>query len=129
MSLSRRADAGDLAGRVALVTGGSRGIGRAIAIDLARSGAEVVFTFRSDSDGAAATVRAVEASGGCAIADRADGTDRGAAGRTVMDPIARFGRLDILVNNAGLNRDHAVRTLASPACDEVIDPDLAAPFR
>ncbi len=129
MSLSRRADAGDLAGRVALVTGGSRGIGRAIAIDLARSGAEIVFTFRSDSGGAAATVRAVEAAGRCAIALRADGTDRGAAGRTVMDTIARFGRLDILVNNAGINRDAVVWKMADDAWDEVIDADLGAAFR
>jgi len=129
MSLSRRADAGDLAGRVALVTGGSRGIGRAIAIDLARSGAEIVFTFRSDSGGAAATVRAVEAAGRCAIALRADGTDRGAAGRTVMDTIARFGRLDILVNNAGINRDAVVWKMADEAWDEVIDADLGAAFR
>src|SRR6266540_3097043 len=129
MSLSRRADAGDLAGRVALVTGGSRGIGRAIAIDLARSGADIVFTFRSDSDGAAVTMRAIEAEGHCAIALRADGTDRSAAGRAVMDTIARFGRLDILVNNAGINRDAVVWKMADEAWDEVIDADLGASFR
>jgi 3-oxoacyl-[acyl-carrier protein] reductase len=129
MSLSRRADAGDLAGRVALVTGGSRGIGRAIAIDLARSGADIVFTFRSDSDGAAQTVRAVEAGGRCAIALRADGTDRAAAGRAVMDTMARFGRLDILVNNAGINRDAVVWKMDDDAWDEVIDADLGAAFR
>ena len=129
MSLSRRADAGDLAGAVALVTGGSRGIGRAIAIDLARSGAEIVFTFRSDTDGAAQTVRAVEASGRCAIALRADGTDRAAAGRAVMDTMARFGRLDILVNNAGINRDAVVWKMDDDAWDQVIDADLGAAFR
>ena len=123
MSLSRRADTGELAGRVALVTGGSRGIGRAIAIDLARSGAEIVFTFRSDSDGASQTVRAVEASGRCAIALRADGTDRAAAGRAVMDTMARFGRLDILVNNAGINRDAVVWKMDDDAWDQVIDAD------
>ena len=129
MSLSRRADTGELAGRVALVTGGSRGIGRAIAIDLARSGAEIVFTFRSDSDGASQTVRAVEASGRCAIALRADGTDRAAAGRAVMDTMARFGRLDILVNNAGINRDAVVWKMDDDAWDQVIDADLGAAFR
>lgn len=129
MSLSRRADAGDLAGAVALVTGGSRGIGRAIAIDLARAGAEIVFTFRSDSDGAAQTVRTVEAGGRCAIALRADGTDRAAAGRAVMDTMARFGRLDILVNNAGINRDAVVWKMDDDAWDQVIDADLGAAFR
>ncbi len=129
MSLSRRVDAGDLAGRVALVTGGSRGIGRAIAIDLARSGAEIVFTFRSDSVGAAQTMRAVEANGRCAIALRADGTERAAAGRAVMDTVARFGRLDILVNNAGINRDAVVWKMDDDAWDEVIDADLGAAFR
>ena len=129
LSLSPHADAAGLAGRVALVTGGSRGIGRAIAIDLARAGAEIVFTYRSDNDGAALTIRAVEARGRCAIGLRADGTDRAAAGRAVMETIARFGRLDILVNNAGINRDAVVWKMDDRAWDEVIDADLGAAFR
>ncbi|MEX2047544.1 MAG: 3-oxoacyl-ACP reductase FabG [Chloroflexota bacterium] len=129
MRWSPPADAGDLAGRVALVTGGSRGIGRAIAIDLARCGAEIVFTFRSDTEGAALTMRAVESTGRCAIALRADGTDRAAAGRSVLDTVARFGHLDILVNNAGINRDAVVWKMDDDAWDEVIDADLGAAFR
>jgi 3-oxoacyl-[acyl-carrier protein] reductase len=129
MSWSPPAEATALAGRVALVTGGSRGIGRAIAIDLARCGADVVFTFRSDTDGAALTMRAVEATGRCAIALRADGTDRAAAGRAVMETVARFGHLDILVNNAGINRDAVVWKMDDDAWDEVIDADLGAAFR
>jgi 3-oxoacyl-[acyl-carrier protein] reductase len=121
--------AGELAGRVALVTGGSRGIGRAIAVDLAHEGADIVFTFRTDSDGAASTMRAIEASGRCAIALRSDGTDRAAAGRAVMDTVGRFGRLDILVNNAGINRDAVVWKMCDDAWDEVIDADLGAAFR
>ncbi|HEY6203722.1 MAG TPA: 3-oxoacyl-ACP reductase FabG [Candidatus Limnocylindria bacterium] len=124
-----RAEAGELTGRVALVTGGSRGIGRAIATDLARAGADVVFTFRSDSDGAALTMRVIEARGRCAIALRADGTDRTAAGRAVMDTVARFGRLDILVNNAGINRDAVVWKMDDYAWDDVLDADLGAAFR
>ena len=129
MHWSPPADATGLAGRVALVTGGSRGIGRAIAVDLARCGAEIVFTFRSDTDGAAMTMRAVESTGRCVIALRADGTDRAAAGRAVMDVVARFGRLDILVNNAGINRDAVVWKMDDDAWDEVIDADLGAAFR
>ena len=129
MSWSPPADATGLAGRVALVTGGSRGIGRAIATHLARSGAEIVFTFRSDADGAALTMRGIEATGRCALALRADGTDRAAAGRAVMDTVARFGRLDILVNNAGINHDAVVWKMDDRAWDEVIDADLGAAFR
>jgi len=129
MRSSARADRRDLAGAVALVTGGSRGIGRAIAVDLAEHGAEVVFTFRSDMDGAAETMRAIEASGRCAVALRADGTDRAAAGRAVMETVARFGRLDILVNNAGINRDAVVWKMDDDAWDSVIDADLGAAFR
>ena len=121
--------AGDLAGRVALVTGGSRGIGRAVAVDLAAEGADVVFTFRTDSAGAALTMRAIEATGRCAIALRSDGTDRAAAGRAVMDTVGRFGRLDILVNNAGINRDAVVWKMDDDAWDEVLDADLGAAFR
>jgi len=124
-----RAEVGELTGRVALVTGGSRGIGRAIATDLARAGADIVFTFRSDCDGAALTMRVLEAGGRCAIALRADGTDRAAAGRAVMETVARFGRLDILVNNAGINRDAVVWKMDDDAWDEVIDADLGAAFR
>jgi len=129
MSWSPLADAAGLAGRVALVTGASRGIGRAIAVDLARSGADIVFTFRSDTDGAALTVRGIEATGRCALALRADGTDRAAPGRAVMDTVVRFGRLDILVNNAGINRDAVVWKMDDRAWDEVIDADLGAAFR
>ena len=129
MRSSERTEPGELAGRVALVTGGSRGIGRAIAIDLAACGADVAFTFRSDGNGAAETARVIESGGRCALALRADGTDRSAAGRTVMDIMARFGRLDILVNNAGINRDAVVWKMDDDAWDSVIDADLGAAFR
>ena len=119
----------DLAGVVALVTGGSRGIGRAICVALATHGAQVAFTFRDDSEAAAKAVAAIEATGRCALAIKADGTERDAPARAVAAVLDRFGRLDILVNNAGVNRDGVVWKLTDAAWDEVIECDLAASFR
>jgi 3-oxoacyl-[acyl-carrier protein] reductase len=119
----------DLPGAVALVTGGSRGIGRAIAVDLARAGAHVAFTYRSDGDAARQTTSAIAATGRCAFPLRADGTDREAAGRAVMDVMSRFGRLDVLVNNAGINRDGVVWKMSDEAWADVLDADLGAAFR
>jgi len=129
MRLSPVTDPAELAGAVALVTGGSRGIGRAIAVDLARCGAHVAFTYRSDGDGARETTAQIASTGRCAFPLRADGTDRHAAGRAVLEVTARFGRLDILVNNAGINRDGVVWKMSDEAWDEVLDADLAAAFR
>ena len=119
----------DLEGCVALVTGGSRGIGRAVCVDLATAGAHVAFTFRADEHAACETVRAIEAAGRSALAVRADGTDPASATVAVADVIARFGRLDILVNNAGVNRDGVVWKLTDDAWDAVIAADLSAVFR
>jgi 3-oxoacyl-[acyl-carrier protein] reductase len=118
-----------LEGAVALVTGGSRGIGRAISVDLARSGCDVAFTYRSDADGAKTTAKQIEATGRCAMGLKADGRDVAAAGKAVMDVVGRFGRIDILVNNAGLNRDAVVWKMTDDAWNEVIDADLGAAFR
>ncbi len=120
---------GELLGCVALVTGGSRGIGRAISVDLARHGCDVAFTYRSDNDGAKRTAHAIEATGRCALGLRADGRDPAAPGKAVMDVVGRFGRIDILVNNAGLNRDGVVWKMTDDAWDEVLDADLGAAFR
>ncbi len=119
----------DLVGSVALVTGGSRGIGRAIAVDLARHGADVAFTYRADKDGARRTAKEIEAQGTCALALVADGADAAAAGKAVMDVVGRFGRLDILVNNAGSNRDAVVWKMSDEAWEAVITADLTAAFR
>jgi len=118
-----------LAGPVALVTGGSRGIGRAIAVDLARGGCDVAFTYRTDHEGAKRTAKEIESAGTCALALKADGSDATAPGRAVMDVVGRFGRIDILVNNAGSNRDGVVWKMTDAQWDEVIDADLGAAFR
>jgi 3-oxoacyl-[acyl-carrier protein] reductase len=119
----------DLGGAVALVTGGSRGIGRAICVDLARHGADVAFTYRTDRDGAHMTAKQIEAAGTCALALQADGSEPATPGRAVMDVVGRFGRIDVLVNNAGSNQDAVVWKMTDQAWDEVLDADLGAAFR
>lgn len=89
---------GDLAGRAALVTGGGRGIGRAIALALAQAGAEVAIGYRADATAAEAAARRC---GGRSFAHRADTTDPAAVREVVTEVGRRFGRFDILVNNAG----------------------------
>ncbi len=90
-----------LTGKVALVTGGSRGIGAAIAKRLAADGASVAITYTKGADAAASVVKAIEKAGGKAVAIQADATNAAAAKNAVEETVARLGRLDILVNNAG----------------------------
>src|SRR6187402_738176 len=93
---------GTLKGKVALVTGGSRGIGAAIARRLAHEGAAVVITYAASPAKAAEVVHGIEAAGGRAIAVRADSADVEAVRSAVAQTVKAFGRLDVLVNNAGV---------------------------
>src|SRR5229473_2682698 len=91
----------NLASKVAVVTGGSRGIGAAITERLAADGASVAFTYGKGADAAASVVKEIERRGGKAIAIQADAADAGAVKAAVEKAVATFGELDVLVNNAG----------------------------
>ena len=95
----------DLAGKVAVVTGGSRGIGRSICLGLADAGAHVLVNYRSNEEAAAETLRAIEGAGGSAELVKFDVADPDAVDAAIKDAAKRHGRLDILVNNAGISID------------------------
>jgi 3-oxoacyl-[acyl-carrier protein] reductase len=115
-----------LAGRVALVTGASRGIGRAIALTFATRGATVVAAARGDH--AAATARAITDAGGRAEAVSLDVTDAAAVEQAVAAVLERHGRIDILVNNAGITRDQLLLRMKREDWDAVIQTNLTAAF-
>jgi 3-oxoacyl-[acyl-carrier protein] reductase len=117
-----------LSDRVALVTGASRGIGRAIAVELAKRGAKVAVNYAKDADGAQATVDAVQAAGGEARALQADVADTKAADGLVKATVEAFGAIDILVNNAGTTRDGLIMMMPEADWDSVIQTNLKSTF-
>jgi 3-oxoacyl-[acyl-carrier protein] reductase len=110
-----------LAGKVALVTGGSRGIGAAIARRLAADGASVAITYVKDASAAAALVKAIELDGGKAVAIQADAADVEAVKGAVDQTVASFGRLDVLVNNAGTAIPKTFEETTLEEMDRMID--------
>ena len=117
-----------LAGKVALVTGGSRGIGAAIAKRLATDGASVAVTYSKGVDAAAAVVEAIEHAGGRAIAIQAEAADAGAVKAAVEKTVATFGRLDVLVNNAGTAIPNRFEEATLEEIDRVIDINIRGVF-
>src|SRR3990172_10930141 len=118
----------DLSGRTALVTGASRGIGRAIALQLARSGAAVAVNYRQSEAEARAVQKDVESCGGRAVTVQGDVRLPADADRIVQETADAFGRLDILVNNAGFHRDTLVLRMSVEDWDEVMAVNLRAVF-
>jgi 3-oxoacyl-[acyl-carrier protein] reductase len=116
----------DLSGKVALVTGGSRGIGRAISIALASHGASVAVNYASNADAAAETVKLIGDEKATAIA----GDVRNAAtGASLVDAtVAAYGRIDILVNNAGVTADDLILRMSEDEWDRVLDTNLKGTF-
>jgi 3-oxoacyl-[acyl-carrier protein] reductase len=117
-----------LQGQVALVTGGSRGIGRAVALALARDGAGVAISYRARAEEAAAVVAELGRQGVESRSFQADLADPDAPARLVEAVVAGFGRLDVLVNNAGITRDTLVMRMSEADWDLVIHTNLRGPF-
>lgn len=118
----------DLDGKVALVTGGSMGIGTAISVDLAQNGADVALTYRSHEAEARSVADKVKGLGRRAKAYKIDVSQHEAAQTLVKGILEDFGHLDILVNNAGMNWDGVVWKMTEEQWDKVIDVDLKGTF-
>jgi len=117
-----------LEGKVALVTGGSRGIGAAIAKRLAADGASVAITYSKGADAAASVVKAIEGNDGKAIAIQADAASVKAVMSAVEETVATFGQLDVLVNNAGTAIPKTFEETSLEEMDRVIDINLRGVF-
>lgn len=117
-----------LQGKSALVTGGSRGIGAAIAKKLAADGARVALTYTSSPDKAEDVVRAIRAAGGDAFAIKADAADEQAVRQAVNDTVKKFGGIDILVNNAGISGKGALDEVTMEKFDHIVAVNIKGVF-
>ncbi len=118
----------DLSGKSAVVTGGSRGIGRAIVLRLAEQGADVAFSYRGNEAAAKETAAAVEKLGRKAVPVQGDATDPAAAEALVKAALDAFGKVDILVNNAGITRDDLIMRMTPEMFREVLETNLFGAF-
>ncbi|HKR61444.1 MAG TPA: 3-oxoacyl-[acyl-carrier-protein] reductase [Pyrinomonadaceae bacterium] len=111
-------------GKVAIVTGATRGIGRAIALELARHGADVAFNYAKSADAADSLTKEIEALGVRSLAAQCDVANTEAAAEMVKQVKDAFGRIDFLVNNAGITRDNLILRMKETDWDDVIDTNL-----
>ena len=118
----------DLSGRTAVVTGGSRGIGRAIVLRLATQGADVAFSYRGNAAAAEATAEEVRALGRTALPVNADVSQPESAETLVREALDALGKVDILVNNAGITRDDLIMRMGIDAWREVLETNLFGAF-
>ena len=119
---------GPLDGQVAVVTGSSRGIGRACALELARSGATVIVNYTANQAAANATLMDILKEGGKGIVVRGDVSNAEQAKQLIDTAIESFDKVDILVNNAGVNRDRTIARMSTEEWDSVIQTDLSSMF-
>src|SRR5260221_6675736 len=110
--------------RIALVTGASRGIGRAIALELGKRGATIIVNYNASIDAAQEVVKTIEAAGGRAVDVKGDVSKPHESDALIQSTVEQFGRLDILVNNAGIVRDSMLIAMKEDAWDAVIDTNL-----
>lgn len=118
----------ELEGKVSLVTGASRGIGRAIALKLSSLGSKVVINYREKEEAANSVVEAIASQGGEAMAIKADVRDSEAVKALVQAVTEKWEKIDILVNNAGINRDTLLLRMSDNAWDDVINTNLRATY-
>ena len=118
----------NFAGKTAVVTGGSRGIGRAVCLELAKGGANVVLCYAGNEAAAQETVAACEAAGAKALAVKCDVADAQQVKNLMDEAVKTFGRIDILVNNAGITRDNLLMLLKEEDFDAVVDTNLKGTF-
>ena len=114
--------------KIALVTGASRGIGKAIAMELAKRGATVIVNYSGSEEKAQQTVSEIKKNGGEAVAVKCDVADFAACEKLAKDVIGRYGRLDILVNNAGITRDGLIMKMSEQDFDSVMDTNLKGTY-
>ena len=117
-----------LAGQIALVTGASRGIGRAIALQLAGAGAEVVVNYASSAEAAEQVVSAITTAGGSAYALKADVSQEDQVEQLIGAVLEKSGRIDVLINNAGITRDGLLMRMKTPDWQAVLDLNLSGVF-
>ena len=118
----------DLKGKVAIVTGASRGIGRHIALQLAQRGADVAINYRSRQSEADEVVKEIEATGVRALAIQADLSQMPAARSLIRQVHDQWGRIDILVNNAGITKDKSMKKLTDDDWNDVLDTNLGSVY-